>query len=114
MGNKGMPLISRTRPKFTEQGCQGWTLMDEDDQTGQGGLGLHPLPSYSFLRSLYSYLLKLLKLVVFSSCFARSALDFKNHAGTPLPPQIRVMERLLQTGHGYVAIHSKWPCRACN
>jgi hypothetical protein len=114
VGNKGMPLISRTRPKFTEQGWQGWTVMDADDQTGQGGLGLHPLLSYSFLSSLSSFLLKLMKLVVFSSCFARSALDIKNHARTPLPLHIRVMERLYQNGHGLVAIHSNWPCRTCN
>jgi hypothetical protein len=111
VGNKGMTLISRTRPKFTEQGCQGWTVMDEDDQ---GGLSLHPLPSYSCLASLYSYLLGLMKLVVFSLCFARRALNFENHARTPLPLCTRAIERLLPTGYGLVVIHEKWPCRTCN
>lgn len=80
VGNKGHPLISRTRPKLTEQGCQGCTLMDEDDPTRRGGLGLSPLPKYSDLLPLSPYLQDGVQLVVFSSCFARRALDFETRA----------------------------------
>jgi hypothetical protein len=97
VGNKGQPLISRTRPKFTEQGCQGWTVMDEADQTEQGGLGRHPLlpspPVFLLMR----------KLVVSPSCFARRALDFESRAKTPLSGCIRGMERQLWNRQGNVA-----------
>ena len=79
--------------------------MDENDPTGRGGLGLYPLHSYSGLPCLYSYLLGLMKLGAFSSCFARRALDFEIPAYAPLRWVIRVMGRSLDKGHGLVAPH---------
>ena len=78
--------------------------MDEDDQTGQGGLGLSPLPEYSCLRLLSPTLQERMMLVAFPSCFARRALDFEIPAYAPLRRAIRVMGRSLEKGHGLVAL----------
>lgn len=69
MDNKEHPLISRAHPKFTEQGCQGWTMMDEFDSTGQGGLGLSPLAKSACLLSLSPSQQERMMPDAFSSCF---------------------------------------------
>lgn len=105
VGNKGAPLISRTHPKFSEQGCKGWTVMDGDDPTGQGGLGLSPLPKYSCLLTLSPSLQERIMLDAFPSCFARRVLDVEIPAYAPLRWVIRVMGRSLDKGYGLVAPH---------